>query len=148
MYPRSTLASAFTEPPFTCYKLLSRIQEPFLFVKRQAVVKFHIATCRSELAYCSRQARELILVEVQHPQRSKLPDLRRHARQLIAAEVQTQQRRELPDLRRQARQLIVVEAQIPQRRELPDLRQHACAVVSQRQSADERAGGDRAADCR
>jgi hypothetical protein len=35
--PRTTLARAVTESSFTCYKLLSRIQEPFLFVKRHAV---------------------------------------------------------------------------------------------------------------
>ena len=60
MYPRSTLASAFTEPSFTCYKLLSRIQEPFLFVNRHAVIQHHVAARRSELAYRSRQARQLV----------------------------------------------------------------------------------------
>ena len=65
MYPRSTLASAFTEPSFTCYKLLSRIQEPFLFVKRHAGIQLHVAARRSELAYRSRHARQLIAAEVQ-----------------------------------------------------------------------------------
>ena len=61
IYPRSTLASAFTESSFTCYKLLSRIQEPFLFVKRHAVIQIHEAARRSELAYRSRHARQLIV---------------------------------------------------------------------------------------
>ena len=65
IYPRATLASAFTEPSFTCYKLLSRIQEPFLFVKRHAVIQTHIATRRSELAYRSWHASQLIASEVQ-----------------------------------------------------------------------------------
>ena len=43
MYPRSTLASAFTESSFTCYKLLSRIQEPFLLVKRRSDVSCPIS---------------------------------------------------------------------------------------------------------
>ena len=63
MYPRSTLASAFTESSFTCYKLLSRIQESFLFVNHHAVIKTHEAARRSELAYCSRQCRQLIVAE-------------------------------------------------------------------------------------
>ena len=45
------LASAFTESSFTCYKLLSCIQEPFLFVNRHAVIQMHTAARRSELAY-------------------------------------------------------------------------------------------------
>ena len=45
---------------FTCYKLLSRIQEPFLFVNRHAVIQMHVAARRSELAYRSRHARQLI----------------------------------------------------------------------------------------
>ena len=54
---------------FTCYKLLSRIQEPFLFVKRHASIQIHWAARISELAYRSRQDRQLIAVEVQPPQR-------------------------------------------------------------------------------
>ena len=41
------------------YELLSRIQEPFLFVKRHAGIQIHIAARRYELAYRSRQARQL-----------------------------------------------------------------------------------------
>ena len=106
---------------FTCYKLLSRIQEPFLFVNPHAGIQLHVAARRSELAYRSRHARRLIAEEVQIRQRRELPNLRRQARQLIAFEVQLPQRRELPDLRRQARQLIAAEVQPLQRRELPDL---------------------------
>ena len=73
----------------------------------------HIAALRSELAYCSRLARQPVVPEVQCPQRRELPDLRRNTRQLIAAEGQLRQRRELPDLRRHARQLIVVKLQHP-----------------------------------
>ena len=72
MYFRSTLASAFTEPSFTCYKLLSRIQEPFLFVKRHAGIQHHVAARRSELAYRSGQGRRLLACEVQPVKRSQL----------------------------------------------------------------------------
>ena len=48
------LVSAFTESSFTCYKLLSCIQEPFLFVNRHAVIQIHSAARRFELAYRSR----------------------------------------------------------------------------------------------
>ena len=48
---------------FTCYKLLSRVQEPFLFVKRHAGIQMHVAARRSELAYRSRQCRQQIVVE-------------------------------------------------------------------------------------
>ena len=99
MYPRSTPASAFTEPSFTCYKLLSRTQEPFLCVKRHADIQIHFAPRRSELAYRSRHARQLVAVEHQMFQRPQLPDLRRHARQPIELEGQLSQQRELPDLR-------------------------------------------------
>ena len=70
---------------FTRYEVLSRIQEPFLFVKRHAAIQTGVDY---ELAYRSWHARQLIVAEVQLPQRRELPDLRRHARQLIAAEVQ------------------------------------------------------------
>ena len=52
---------------FTCYKLLSRIQEPFLFVNRHAGIEMHVAARRSELAYRSRQARQLIAVRTNPP---------------------------------------------------------------------------------
>ena len=38
----NSLASAFTESTFTCYKLLSRTQEPFLFVNPHAVICVHM----------------------------------------------------------------------------------------------------------
>ena len=52
-------------PSFTCYKLLSRIHEPFLFVNPLAVIQTHEAARRSGLAYRSRHARQLIVAKVQ-----------------------------------------------------------------------------------
>jgi hypothetical protein len=40
---------------FTRYKVLLRIQEPFLFVKRHAVIHVHFAARRFELAYLRRR---------------------------------------------------------------------------------------------
>ena len=48
------LVSAFTESSFTCYKLLSCIQEPFLFVNRHAVILSH--STRQPAALSSRIA--------------------------------------------------------------------------------------------
>ena len=115
---------------FTCYKLLSRIQEPFLFVKRHAVIQSTVAARRSELAYRSGHARQLIAAEVQHPQRRELPDLRRQARQLIVAEVQLPQRRELPDLRRHAPVRLNCQRELQHRQQssaCPILRLHVSA---------------------
>ena len=39
VHVRGCTPSAFTEPSFTCYKLLSRIQEPILFINRHAVIQ-------------------------------------------------------------------------------------------------------------
>ena len=65
MYPRSTLASAFTESSFTCYKLLSRIQEPFLFVNRHAVIQLHMQPAALSSRIAAGNARQLIVVEAQ-----------------------------------------------------------------------------------
>ena len=50
---------------FTCYKLLSRMHDPFLCVNCHAVIHLHVAARRSALAYRSRHARQLIAAEVQ-----------------------------------------------------------------------------------
>jgi hypothetical protein len=64
------------------------MHDPFLFVKRHAVIQTKFAARRSELAYRCGHARQLVADEIQHLQRRELPDLRRQARQLIEAEVQ------------------------------------------------------------
>ena len=66
----------------------ARMHDPFLFVKRHAVIQTKFAARRSELAYRCGHARQLVADEIQHLQRRELPDLRRQARQLIEAEVQ------------------------------------------------------------
>ena len=47
---------------FTRYEVLSRIQEPFLFVKRHAAIQTGVDY---ELAYRSWHARQLVVAEVQ-----------------------------------------------------------------------------------
>ena len=73
------------------------MQETFLCVKRNVVICAHAAARRSELAYRSRQSRQLIVPKAQPLERGELPDLRRQARQLIVADVQPLERGDLPD---------------------------------------------------